>query len=328
MPLLARISRNKGRGITAVLKTLLLHLSHSERAKKAVTSWPFVRPMVRRFVAGEQLEEAVAVTRRLNGQGFRVALNYLGEHVRHPEEAERALDEYLRLVRAIHDHDLQAYLSIKLTQLGLDLSEELCKKHLHTLLETSHALGLFVRIDMESSAYVERTLRLFEELQPRFPNLGIVIQSYLRRSAQDVQRLIELGASVRLVKGAYLEPPEVAYTDKREVDRAYIQLLEKLLSEDARKRGVHIAIATHDERIIDRACRYILDHRMRPSEYEFQLLMGIRTDLHHKLLAEGHPVRIYVSYGEDWFPYFMRRLAERPANVAFLLKHLVRKPFR
>ena len=305
-----------------LMKPVLLRLSESDRAKEAITSWSFVRPMVRRFVAGERLEEALDVARKLNEQGFRVAMNHLGEHVHSLEEAERAYQEYLRLVQAVHENYLRAYLSIKLSQLGLDLSEAFCRERLEALLQAARDQGLFVRIDMESSDYVERTLHLYEELAPSFPNLGVVIQSYLRRSEQDVERLIELGASVRLVKGAYLEPPEVAYMDKREVDRAYVRLLERLLSEEARRRGVHTAIATHDERILRYACCQIKAQSIPPDEYEFQLLMGIRMDLQRKLLIEGHPVRVYLSYGEDWFPYFMRRLAERPANVAFLLKHL------
>lgn len=306
-----------------MIKTMLLHLSHSDRAKRIITSWPFVRPMVRRFVAGERLEDAIAVAKDLDQRGLTAALNHLGEHVHTSEDARRALEEYLRLAKAIRESNVQAYISVKPTQLGLDLDEELCQRELEALLQAAKEYELFVRIDMESSEYVERTLRLFESLYPRFPNLGLVIQSYLRRSARDLERLIQLGAPVRLVKGAYLESVEVAFRNKREVDYEYVKLLEGLLSAEARKRGVHTAIATHDEKIIRWACRFIRSQQIRPYEYEFQLLLGVRQDLQHQLMTEGHPVRLYVSYGEEWFPYFMRRLAERPANVAFFLKHLV-----
>jgi len=280
--------------------------------------------LVQRFIAGEQLQDGIAAVKSLNQAGLVATLNHLGENVTTPEEASRAADEYLAILEEIAHNALESHISIKLTHLGLDLDETLCRDCLERVLRKAQEHEIFVRIDMESSAYTQKTLDLFEALYPRYRNVGVVIQSYLKRSQQDVQHLIELGASVRLVKGAYLEPPQLAFRSKREVDQEYVKLLEQLLSPEARAKGVYTAIATHDERIIRWACRLIDDQKVPRAHYEFQMLYGIRRDLQQSLAEAGHTVRIYVSYGTEWYPFFMRRLAERPANLLFILKHLVR----
>lgn len=307
-----------------MIKSMLLKLSQSQRARKLMTSSSLVRPLVKRFIAGEQLEDGIAAVRTLNQSGLVATLNHLGENVTTPEEASRAADEYLTIAEEIAKNELRSHISVKLTQLGLDLDEVLCRDNLEQILKKTKEHEIFVRIDMECSAYTQKTLDLFEALYPRYRNVGVVIQSYLRRSQQDVQKLIELGAPVRLVKGAYLEPPQVAFRSKREVDREYIRLLEQLLSPQARAKGVYTAIATHDERIIRRACRLIDEQKIPKDHYEFQMLLGIRRDLQQRLAEAGHTVRIYVSYGAEWYPFLMRRLAERPANFLFILRHLVR----
>jgi len=307
-----------------LLKPLLIQLSQNEKAKEFVTQWPPVRPLVRRFVAGERLEEALAATRALNEQDITATLDHLGEHTKTREAAAQAADDYLRILDAIAQRGVEATVSLKPTQLGLALDETLCREHVARVVKRAEALNNAVCVDMESAEFTDRTLALFESLWAEHDNVSTVIQSYLRRSPDDVERLIALGAPVRMVKGAYLEPPELAFQDKGAVDRAFVELTERLLSREARDRGVFTAIATHDERILRWTCRHIDQQAIPTWAYEFQMLYGIRRDLQTRLAEAGHPVRVYVSYGTEWFPYFMRRLAERPANALFLLKNLVR----
>ncbi len=257
--------------------------------------------------------------RRLNAAGLAATLDFLGEGVTSAALAEASGQAYIRILDAIREHRLLSHLSLKLTQLGLDIDDALCRAILRRILE--RAGDTFVRIDMESSRYTDRTLRLFEDLWGEgYRNVGVVIQSYLRRSAADVERLIQLGARVRLVKGAYAEPASVAFPRKRDVDRSYARLAERLLL-----GGVYPAIATHDERLIAHAIRTADRHGIGPDRFEFQMLYGIRRDLQIHLLRRGYRVRVYVPFGEEWYPYLMRRLAERPANVVFVLASVLRE---
>jgi len=308
----------------SLLRTLFLALSRSRTLQQAMVSLGPARSMARRFVAGERLEEAITAVEGLNGQGLLATLDHLGENVTSETEARDAAHELLDLLAAIDASGLRAGVSVKLTQLGLDLNPALAAESVEQIVARAAEAGRFVRIDMESHEYVQPTLDLFEGLWGRYRNVGVVIQSYLYRSAGDVARLVELGASVRLVKGAYDEPPEVAYPDKADTDASYVRLMEQLFSEEAQASGVYPAIATHDTVLIDWAKDHAQQHGIPPERFEFQMLYGIRTGLQRQLAAEGYRVRAYVPYGEQWYPYLMRRLAERPANLLFLLRNLFR----
>jgi proline dehydrogenase len=308
----------------SLLRTLFLALSRSRTLQQAMVSLGPARSMARRFVAGERLEEAITAVEGLNGQGLLATLDHLGENVTSETEARDAAHELLDLLAAIDASGLRAGVSVKLTQLGLDLNPALAAESVEQIVARAAEAGRFVRIDMESHEYVQPTLDLFEGLWGRYKNVGVVIQSYLYRSAGDVARLVELGASVRLVKGAYDEPPEVAYPDKADTDASYVRLMEQLFSEEAQASGVYPAIATHDTVLIDWAKDHAQQHGILPERFEFQMLYGIRTGLQRQLAAEGYRVRAYVPYGEQWYPYLMRRLAERPANLLFLLRNLFR----
>jgi len=272
-----------------------------------------------RFVAGSTLEEALAVTRRLNGEGITVTLDHLGESVGSLKEAAAARDVYLGAMDAIRENGLQANVSIKLTQFGLDLSYEECLANVEQLARRARDLDTFVRVDMESGEYTERTLSLVENVFARYGRVGVVIQAYLHRSRADVEKLCAEGISVRLCKGAYLEPASIAFPAKRDVDRNFVELAETLL-----RKGSYPAIATHDAAIIGRVKRFAAEQGIGREAFEFQMLYGIRRDLQRRLVAEGWRLRLYVPFGVAWYPYYMRRLAERPANVLFVLRNLFR----
>ena len=308
-----------------ILRSAILRLSQSERVRRWMSTVPAARRAARRFVAGEELHEAIEAVQALNARGLMATIDHLGENTRTREEAVRAAQEYLRILDAIEEHGLNANVSLKLTQMGLDVDEELCRENVRQIAEHARERGNFVRIDMESSAYTERTLRLYERLREGgYANVGVVIQAYLYRSERDVERLIEWGANVRLCKGAYAEPPDVAFPKKRDVDRNFLKLLAKLWSPEAQARGVYVAVATHDPKILEWARRYTRDRKIPTEAFEFQMLYGVRRDLQLRLAEAGYRVRIYVSYGQEWYPYFMRRLAERPANLGFLVRNLLR----
>ena len=307
-----------------IMRGFFLALSQSNRLRELAVNFGPARRMSRRFVAGETREEAITAVQALNGQGLWATLDYLGENVTSETEARDATTEILDLLDAIEAKDTQSGVSVKPTQLGLDLHPALAAENLQRILIRAAAARRFVRIDMESYDYVQPTLDLFEGLWAGYKNVGVVIQSYLYRSDDDVDRLVRLGASVRLVKGAYDEPPEVAYPDKADTDASFLRLMEQLFSDEAQANGVYPAIATHDTALIDWAVEHARRRNIPQDRFEFQMLCGIRTGLQRQLAAEGYRVRAYVPYGEHWYPYFMRRLAERPANVLFLLRNLVR----
>jgi len=309
----------------SLMRTSFLALSRSESLRRIAIGLAPVRKMSRRFTAGETLEEAIAAAEELNAQELLATLDHLGENVTSETEARDATTCVIDLLEAIEASGVQSGVSVKLTQLGLDLSPALAAENLQRILAQAAGAQCFVRIDMESSEYVQRTLDLFEGLWPRHRNVGVVIQSYLRRSADDVARLVRQGASVRLVKGAYDEPPDVAFAEKAETDASFIQLGEQLFSDEAQAKGVFPAIATHDTRLIEQTKSLTLRRGVSQDRFEFQMLYGIRPRLQKQLVAEGYRVRVYVPYGQQWFPYLMRRLAERPANLSFLLRNLLRR---
>ena len=276
---------------------------------------------VSRFVAGETIEAAIEVSRRLQLQGLLVTLDRLGEHVRTTEASTTATQEYVRLLDVVADAGIERNISLKLTQLGIDVDRATCVDNLRRLLEPAARREFFIRIDMENSPYTERTIEIFETLwEHQYRSVGVALQSYLHRTEADVRRMNELGARVRLIKGAYKEPSSVAFQQKREVDAAFVRLARVLLDE-----GTYPAIATHDPGIIEEIRAYAAAQGLAKDRFEFQMLYGIRRDLQASLVAEGYRVRIYVPFGREWFPYFMRRLGERPANIGFVLKALVRE---
>jgi len=308
-----------------MLRSTLLYLSNQPRVFRFVRNNGLAKRFARRFVAGETLEDAVTAVRALNARGIRASLDLLGESVTNEREARAAGNAYLGILDRIHEQRLDANVSLKLTAMGLDLSEELAVSIMHDVLGRAQAYGSFVRLDMESSAYTERTLRLFEErLYPSYKDhVGIVLQSYLYRTASDVERAIQLRCRVRLCKGAYKEPASVAFPDKREVDANYLKCMHLLLA-----RGNFPGIATHDPAIIAEARRFVAEHGIDRSRFEFQMLYGVRRDLQEQLVREGYGMRVYVPFGTQWYPYLMRRLAERPANVAFITGNVMREMMR
>ncbi len=302
-----------------MLRPILIYLSQKQTPKKILTGHALGRRMAARFIAGEELEAALAVIRRLNAEGFMVTLDLLGESVEEAAEAEAACQAYVRLLDRLAAEGLSSHVSVKLTQLGLAIDEELACRHLSLICECAARHHNFVRVDMEGSAFTESTLRVFRAVSAPRDVVGIVIQSYLYRSQKDVEELLKCGARIRLVKGAYDEPREIAFRRKKDVDANFSRLMAMMLSS-----GIYHAIATHDARLIAETRHYARAHHIPPDRYEFQLLYGIRRDLQRDLLRQGERVRLYVPYGHQWYSYFMRRLAERPANMLFLLRNLFR----
>ncbi len=303
-----------------MLKGTLLYLAQHETVRKFVISNRATRGASRRFVAGEALDEAIQAARALNQKRMHVSLDHLGENVSDEREARSAAQDYINILKAIKQNGVDANISIKLTALGLDISQELCEENVRAILEHAQQYPIFVRIDMEGSAYTERTVDITLRMHQQYEHVGTVIQSYLYRSKKDVEQLIAQGVRVRLVKGAYKEPKTIAFQNKSEVDHNYVQLMMMLLL-----RGNYPAIATHDEAIINAARKYARDHGVSKEAFEFQMLYGIRRDLQEELVQQGYNVRIYVPYGSQWYPYLMRRMAERPANLVFVVSNLLRK---
>jgi proline dehydrogenase len=301
------------------VRALLLFLSRRKQLRKWMETSALARRLAARFVAGDTFADGLEAGSRINREGIAVTFDRLGESVTSLAEAEISRDEYLRVVDQISEHHLDANVSIKLTQFGMDVSEPACRANVEQLVQRARDRNGFVRIDMESSEYTERTLRLVNDLHAQHETVGTVIQAYLRRSEKDIETLCRQGIRVRLCKGAYLEPAEVAFQEKSEVDRNFVHLMRILLA-----AGTYPAIATHDEKIIQDAKNFASARSLSRDSFEFQMLYGIRRDLQRRLVAEGYRLRLYVPFGKAWYPYFMRRLAERPANVLFLARNLLR----
>jgi proline dehydrogenase len=302
-----------------MLRSTLLKLSESKRFAHWVTTNGTTRRMSHRFVAGETLNEAVQAARECNDAGMLVTLDCLGENVATPADAQKARDTYFGIYDRIAKESLKANVSCKLTQLGLDLSVEFCEGLVLSIAERAAALDSFLRIDMESSIYTQRTVELVKRVRAQTPCVGAVIQAYLYRSESDIHDLLSYGCRIRLCKGAYKESDEVAFPRKQDVDNNYVKLMRLLLPS-----GFYHAIATHDPRMIAETIRCAAEKQISKDDFEFQMLYGVRTDLQRKLVRDGYRVRIYVPFGQEWFPYFMRRLAERPANLGFLARNFFR----
>lgn len=302
-----------------MLRPILLKLAESAGFAHWVTSNGSTRRMARRFVAGETLDEAIAAAQKCNDLGMMASLDYLGENVATTADAQRARDAYLEIFERVAKEKLYANVSCKLTQLGLDLSAEFCEGLVASIVERASAYENFLRVDMESSRYTQRTVDLVKRVRSRNPAVGTVIQSYLYRSETDVQDLMGYGCRIRLCKGAYKESAEVAFERKQDVDANYIRLMRMLLSS-----GLYHAIATHDPHMIGETIRWAAAKKISRDDFEFQMLYGVRMDLQRRLVRDGYRIRVYIPYGRDWFPYFMRRLAERPANLGFLLRNVFR----
>jgi len=301
------------------MRAVLLRLSNSPRMAGWVTSHKTTRRMSQKFVAGEELEQALAAAKVCNDSGLKVSLDLLGESVTNAEQARAAWDSYLRIFDRIAEEKLEANVSLKLTQLGLDLDVTTCQELLESIVAHATGYGNFVRVDMEGSAYTQRTIDVVKRVRAKTTSVGIVMQSYLRRTEADARDLLALGCRIRLCKGAYKEPPTVAFPAKSDVDANYVKVMKLLLPS-----GIYHGIATHDPKMIQATEQFVAAKGIGKDQFEFQMLYGIRTDLQCELVKRGYNMRVYIPYGRDWFPYFMRRLAERPANMLFFLKNLFR----
>jgi proline dehydrogenase len=305
-----------------VLRAGLLWLSEQPRVFRFLRSNTLARRLASRFVAGETIETAVTAVHDLNAAGISATLDVLGESVTNADEARGACGAYLQALDRLAEARADSNVSLKLTQMGLDVDEASCLTNVRAVVARAKSLGSFARIDMEGSAYTDRTLRIFKDtLHPEFGDaVGVVLQSYLRRTEQDLHELLALGARIRLCKGAYKEAADVAFPDKRDVDANYVACMERLL-----EQGHRPAIATHDAKIIAHARAFARRQAIAPARYEFQMLYGVRRDLQLALRRQGHQVRVYVPFGDQWYPYLMRRLAERPANIGFLFGSMVKE---
>jgi proline dehydrogenase len=301
-----------------LIRSLLLYISESKRLAPMIISNSASRRVARRFVAGETLEDAVEAAHGVNRAGQSASLDLLGENVSNEAGAHRAAEGYLAVFDRIAKEKLDANVSLKLTQLGLDLSESLCQELLEKIVAHASSQANFVRIDMEGSAYTKRTVEITKRVRAKYASVGTVMQAYLYRAEKDVQDLLNIGCRIRLCKGAYKEPPEIAYPQKADVDANYVKLMKLLLPS-----GIYHGIATHDPAMIRATKDFVCEKKIGRDQFEFQMLYGIRTDLQQQLVREGFRVRLYIPYGTDWFPYFMRRLAERPANLVFLFRNLL-----
>jgi proline dehydrogenase len=302
-----------------MLRSILLKLSENKGFANWVITNGTTRRMSHRFVAGETLDEAIQASRQCNDAGMLVTLDCLGENVATPADAQKARDTYLGIFDRIAQEKLKANVSCKLTQLGLDLSVEFCEGLVLSLAERAAAYESFLRIDMESSIYTQRTVELVKRVRAQTPCVGAVIQAYLYRSESDIHDLLSYGCRVRLCKGAYQESAEVAFPRKSDVDGNYVKLMRTLLPS-----GFYHAIATHDPHMIAETIRCAAEKKISKDDFEFQMLYGVRTDIQRQLVCDGYRVRIYVPFGQEWFPYFMRRLAERPANLSFFVRNFIR----
>ncbi|MCI0605300.1 proline dehydrogenase family protein [bacterium] len=302
-----------------MIKSLILYMSDQPRLQRMASNMEVSRRVAHRFVAGEKVREAVEAVQVLNQKGFSATLDYLGEMVTKPDEASHATQEYLAALSQIHLHNLNSNVSLKLTQFGLGIDEELCRSNVEQVIKLAGDFNNFVRIDMEGSPCTDATIRIFTSLRRQYENVGIVFQAYLFRSENDIQDALALHSRIRLCKGAYKEPPEIAFKKKSATDANFVKLMKILL-----KSSVYHGIATHDPAMIAATKEFAQKESIDKKHFEFQMLYGVRRDLQENLLKEGYPVRIYVPYGEEWYSYLMRRMAERPANLLFVLRNLLR----
>ena len=308
----------------SVARKVLLAASTNAWLRERATRTAFVRRSVSTFMPGERLDDAMAASAAQQTQGISTIFTKLGENLTRAEEAEEVTQEYLDVLDKVKSAGLHAHISVKPTQLGLDLDKELCFRNLQRLIDRAAERENFVWIDMESSPYVDPTLDLFRRTRARSPLIGIALQAYLYRTEKDIESLLPLGSAIRLVKGAYLEPPAVAYPKKADVDESFYTLSCRLLGEEAQRAGGLLHIATHDPRLVYRLMAFVDEHHVPKSAYECAMLYGIQRPLQQRLVQAGRPLRVLVAYGEYWFPWYMRRLAERPANVWFVAKNLFR----
>ncbi|MEO6817803.1 MAG: proline dehydrogenase family protein [Edaphobacter sp.] len=309
-----------------MLRSALIALSQNKRLRAFSERSAMGRKLSGRFIAGMSVHEALAACQRVNHEGIAVSLDSLGESVTVETEARASAAIYHQLLDAIHERGLNANVSVKLSQMGMDFDPVLAERVVGEIVEHAAAAGDFVRIDMESSAYTEATIAITERLAVRYPGcVGTVLQAYLYRTAEDTERLLGQGIRIRLCKGAYKEGPDVAFPTKAEVDANYVRLMKRVVTYSQQGKGVFCGIATHDEIIIEELLAFVRTSKLPHNAFEFQMLYGIRRDLQRQLAADGFAVRVYVPFGPEWYPYFMRRLAERPANLLFLLQNFLRK---
>jgi proline dehydrogenase len=300
-----------------VTRSALLYLSRQHQLKNYFGSLPGFKQVTKRFIAGENIDDALSAIRELNAQGITATFDHLGESTLLEAQALTDTREYLHALRRIDETGIQSNVSVKPTQLGLDIDEELCFNNIRDIVSEAKRLGNFVRVDMEDTTKTDATLRILRRLRDEYDNVGIVLQAYLYRTEKDLEEVLAMGSRVRLCKGAYAEQADVAFPDKADVDANFVKLMQRLL-----KSGIYHGIATHDEKMIAATKEFVARENVSRDAFEFQMLYGVRRDLQIKLAQEGYRVRTYVPYGEHWYPYFMRRLAERPANVWFVLKNL------
>ena len=305
------------------MRSLLISLSHRRSLARLAVRSPLTRPVVARFVAGETLTQALPAVAALKRAGLRTTVDVLGESVTSPEHATAAVERYLATIAALSERGLDPNVSVKLSQMGLGIDSDLCQANVMRIVEAVRGVNGFVRFDMEDHAWTDATLTVWRAAHDAYPQVGVVVQSALRRSSADVDAIIAVGGHVRLCKGAYDEPSTVAYRTKAAVDANYARLMERLLLSD-----LHPALATHDPRLIAKAIQIVEREGIGRDRFEFQMLYGVRRDLQRTLLDRGYAVRIYVPYGQEWYPYFMRRLAERPANVGFMLRAIFKEEGR
>jgi proline dehydrogenase len=301
------------------MKSALLYLSTSEGFKNFLTKFKSFNNVTQRFVAGEDIATAVEAIKQLNSKHITATFDHLGESISSEAETLAEVREYEKLIDSIVSNSLDSNVSVKLTQLGLDIDNELCYRNTRAIVEAAHRQQNFVRIDMEDSPKTDATFDIFNRLRGEFENVGIVVQAYLYRTEKDIEDLLKINARIRLCKGAYKEPESVAFPDKADVDKNYIKLMKMLLPS-----GIYHGIATHDPNMIEATKLFAREAGISADKFEFQMLYGIRRDLQESLVKEGWRVRVYVPYGEFWYPYFMRRLAERPANIWFVMKNMLK----
>jgi proline dehydrogenase len=306
----------------SVARKLLLAASTNTWLRDRATKAAFVRRSVSAFMPGERLDDALAAARSQEQRGVGTILTHLGENVTNAGDAHAVADHYLMVMEAVRDGGLSAQVAVKPSHLGLDIDADLARQHLLQLVSRAEATGNFLWLDMESSPYVDRTLDLFRELRARTSRIGVALQAYLHRTPADIESLLPFGSAIRLVKGAYLEPPAIAFPDKRDVDEQFFALACRML-EAQRSAGGLLHIATHDARLVERLRTVVASRGVPRSAYEFAMLYGIQRPLQTRLVTAGEPLRVLIAYGTHWFPWYMRRLAERPANVAFVLKNLL-----